>query len=138
MNKSIEYYIPGEPYPKRYGQAKINGVIRQHVKTKTQAWERVVTNYSRLYRPSVEFSGSIEIILHFFLLRPNKKKFNARPIGFPDLDNLCKSTIDGIKKARVFGDDNKIVGIHATKSYAAQPGVNVSITLLENPILTKS
>ncbi|WP_248240611.1 RusA family crossover junction endodeoxyribonuclease [Microbacterium kunmingense] len=51
------------------------------------------------------------------------------PTVAPDLDKLLRALLDGITQAgNVWADDSRVVEIHSTKVYGAEPGVHVTIT----------
>lgn len=51
------------------------------------------------------------------VLKPTKK---------PDIDNICKSILDGLNKV-AYRDDSQIVELHCSKYYSDNPRVEVEI-----------
>jgi crossover junction endodeoxyribonuclease RusA len=52
------------------------------------------------------------------------------PAKYPDLDKLCRSTLDGLKAGGAFGDDAQVVMLKARKVYACQgeePGARIQV-----------
>ncbi|MBK3559283.1 RusA family crossover junction endodeoxyribonuclease [Streptomyces sp. MBT56] len=52
------------------------------------------------------------------------------PAKYPDLDKLCRSTLDGLKAGQAFGDDAQVVILDARKVYAEkaeQPGARIRL-----------
>jgi crossover junction endodeoxyribonuclease RusA len=51
------------------------------------------------------------------------------PAKYPDLDKLCRSTLDGLKAGGAFGDDAQVVTLEAAKLYAdnGQPGARIRV-----------
>lgn len=58
-------------------------------------------------------------------LRPNAPKYVGRT---PDIDKLCRSTLDGLVQAGVMLDDKQVVILHAQKVYVDEsPGAVILI-----------
>jgi len=60
-------------------------------------------------------------------LRPDAPLYPAK---YPDVDKLCRSTLDGLKAGRAFGDDAQVVILGARKVYAErdqEPGANIRV-----------
>ena len=83
-----------------------------------------------------------EVVLHidaFFSIpkSTSKKKAVLMLIGSvrhtkkPDIDNLCKSILDGLNKV-AFKDDSQIVCLVANKFYSDTPRVEITIEASEN------
>lgn len=81
------------------------------------------------------FQGPLSVSLRFRMPIPKSASKAARAAmatgewahtGKPDLDNMAKAILDGMKGA-VFGDDSQIVRSFLTKIYAEQPGVDVRV-----------
>ena len=53
----------------------------------------------------------------------------AYPAKYPDLDKLCRSTLDGLKAGGAFGDDAQVVVLEARKVYAdhSEPGAWIQL-----------
>lgn len=51
------------------------------------------------------------------------------PAKYPDLDKLCRSTLDGLKAGRAFGDDAQVVVLEARKVFADrnEPGAWIQV-----------
>ena len=80
--------------------------------------------------------------IDFYLPRPASIKISKRafPIVPPDIDKLCRSTLDGISQGLngkvgdglVWADDSLVVELIARKYYAddREPGADIKITAL--------
>lgn len=78
--------------------------------------------------------------IDFYLLRPPSVKQSKRafPIVPPDIDKLCRSTLDGISQGLsgkvgdglLWGDDAQVIELVARKFYAdeREPGADITIT----------
>lgn len=66
----------------------------------------------------------------------SKKKYalmvgkKLKPVTKPDIDNCCKSILDGLNKV-AFKDDNQIVELHCYKYYGEEPKVEIEIEVLK-------
>ncbi len=51
------------------------------------------------------------------------------PAKYPDLDKLCRSTLDGLKAGQAFADDSQVVVLEARKVFADrnQPGAWIQL-----------
>jgi crossover junction endodeoxyribonuclease RusA len=75
------------------------------------------------------YTGPVAVVASFFLPRPLKHYGTGRNDGIikpgapvyiqakPDIDKLIRSTFDGLTTAGVWGDDNQVARITATKRY---------------------
>ena len=74
------------------------------------------------------------------VVAPNRRKGEARTIVPPDIDKLCRSTLDGVSQGLngkvgdglVWGDDSLVVELIARKFYAddREPGATITISAL--------
>lgn len=134
--------VNGQPAPQgsktrgRYGgvfeASKKVGPWRNAVRTETQ---QVILE---------PFDAPVWVDVVFFLPRPKshygtgrnagiiKESAPAFPSGVPDIDKLCRSTLDGLKEGGAYRDDSQVVKLHARKQYADQraTGAVISISLL--------
>lgn len=130
--------IPGEPVAKgRPKLGTVNGHAMAFTPPKTRRYEDIVrqTAVREWNRPLL---ADVPIYLRATFARgiaaswPRKKREAAlantlRPTGRPDLDNMLKAITDGLNGV-VYLDDALIVEITATKMYAAEPLVAVTLT----------
>jgi len=72
----------------------------------------------------------INLKLVFWLPRPTSlsKKVEYH-LKRPDLDNLCKSTMDAMTKAGAWKDDSQIYRLTAEKFYAGKGGECCTVTI---------
>ena len=86
--------------------------------------------------------GPVRVEIDFYLRRPPSVKVTKRamPIVPPDIDKICRSTLDGISQGLsgkvgdglLWGDDAQVVELIARKHYAddREPGAEITITPL--------
>jgi len=75
------------------------------------------------------------IVFDFYLERPpTAPKKRREMVVKPDLDKLCRATIDAMSGV-VFSDDAQIVALNCWKRYGTPERVEVSITRLEGSAL---
>lgn len=108
------------------------GPWRNAVRTETQS---VIT---------VPFDGPVKVEVSFYLPRPKSHYGTGRnagvlkttalryPTGVPDIDKLCRSTLDGLKEGGAYHDDAQVVHLVASKVYveARATGATISISLI--------
>ena len=134
MSQLINMTIPGEPKPWqvfiRRGAPSVGYLAYKAYQLNIQA--RVKEHWRG--RPPLE-ETPLEIRLRFFRGYPNRlpKKpelYQQRVIEAlcrkPDVDNLVKGAIDGIKGI-VFKDDNMVVKVIAEKSFSHDPRTTIVI-----------
>ena len=73
--------------------------------------------------------GPLEARLTFYIAPPKKLKRKTPYVG-SDLDNFCKSALDGLNGI-VFDDDCQIIDLVAKKRYAINHNPCIEIELLE-------
>ena len=86
--------------------------------------------------------GPVKIEIDFYIVHPPSVKMNKRafPIVPPDIDKLCRSTLDGVSQGLngkvgdglIWADDSLVVELIARKYYAddREPGATITITAL--------
>ena len=131
----ITFRLDGTPVPKgRPRFSKAGGFVKTYTDAKTKTYEKLVTFSAKQAMGSSEpLKTALDAFLYFSIPIPksySKKRTEAclsgleRPIK-KDLDNLCKSVLDGMNKI-VYEDDGQIVALHCTKVYG-DPFVEVLI-----------
>lgn len=94
-------------------------------------WRRLVADASQQYAEMIE--GPVKVDLTFILPRPQSlPKKVVWHTKKPDVDKLCRSILDSLTGI-FFQSDSQVVGLHATKSYAANAestGVLIEIVSL--------
>jgi|TARA_B110000259_G_scaffold153661_1_gene173985 crossover junction endodeoxyribonuclease RusA len=141
MPITLEVY--GFPAPQG-SKAVYNGrVVEQSAKT-LKPWRKAIADACHEWvTDDHEFLlGPVKIEIDFYLVRPPSVKMNKRafPIVPPDIDKLCRSTLDGVSQGLngkvgdglIWGDDSLVVELIARKYYAddREPGATITITAL--------
>ena len=124
----ITFVVRGVPIGKARPRVLRSG--RAYTPARSVAYEREVQLAATLaMRGNVRLSGAVHATLRFDLPIPaswsDRKRAAAitgqiSPTGKPDLDNLLKSVLDGIRTI-VIGDDAVIVDVRARKRYGVAP-----------------
>lgn len=131
----IEFEIPGDPVAKQRPRMTKSGHV--YTPEKTRQYEKLVKeaylNHSRSWKFGKDVPLEIRIVAYFPIpksdsnKRKNEKKMGAiRPTIKSDIDNICKSILDGLNGV-AYVDDKQIVSLHASKWYAESPKVRVMI-----------
>ena len=141
MPITLEVY--GFPAPQG-SKAVYNGrVVEQSAKT-LKPWRKAIADacHEWVTDDHVFLLGPVKIEIDFYLVRPPSVKMNKRafPIVPPDIDKLCRSTLDGVSQGLngkvgdglIWADDSLVIELIARKYYAddREPGATITITAL--------
>lgn len=86
----------------------------------TRKYEKAVGNLAReKMGPLAAFDEPLQVDLYFSLVKPERFRRRALPDVVCDIDNLVKSTLDGMNKI-VWKDDRRIVKLFAVKKWTLQ------------------
>jgi len=118
----IEIIIDGKPNAKErpYFSTK-NGKVRVFTPSRTSNFENYVKQIASTFF-KVPIKGPIDLNIKFLLPRPKYLVWKKKPMPFmlcdkrPDIDNLTKSVVDGLKGV-AFYDDAQISILHVVKGY---------------------
>jgi crossover junction endodeoxyribonuclease RusA len=94
--------VVGEPVAKERPRMGKHGNV--YTPAATRAFETAVSLIARAQLPKFKERDRVVIDLTFYCTSDAK-----------DLDNLCKSTLDGLQKAGTFKNDKQIMELHARK-----------------------
>jgi len=132
MSFSVSFTIPGEPVAKKAPVfTTAGGFPHAYPNKKTDTYENLVSMIARTYAPESPLETPISIIINAVFSRPNYlSKRSSRTgkllhasegrmphITRPDVDNIAKSVLDGIKKIGIFRDDSQVAKLVVCKSY---------------------
>lgn len=131
----IEFFVVGLPAPQGSHQAILDKAGRPQLvdggskKTRREhrRWRKAVAQVARAWleehpTPNLgPLDEPLEIRLMFLLPLPESDRYRSRHAVSPDLDKLCRSTLDSLTDAELVADDSRFFAIRADKSYA-RPG----------------
>lgn len=107
-----------------------SGRIRVYDPHKSKTWKQTVMLQAIQSKPERLLRGALEGEMDFYLPRPKRApKRVVYPEKRPDIDNLMKACLDGIRGI-VVADDAQIVSLRVAKHYATEdtsPGVYVRL-----------
>ena len=132
MTNTITFRVFGEPAPKGSKRHVGNGRLIESSK-KLPVWMRAVKQEAAKNRPSEPIDGPATILMHFYLPRPKRPRYDA-PAVKPDADKLARSILDGLEAGGILKNDSRVTHLQATKHYATQttpPGAHITITWKE-------
>lgn len=76
---------------------------------------------------------AVEVELSVGLPRPaSAPRSRAAPVVRPDVDKLARALLDGLVDAAVLTDDAQCTRLEITKTYSADPGVDVSVNIVRS------
>ena len=106
-----------------------SGQIRVYDPAKSKDWKRTVMAQAIQQKPERMLTGALAGEMDFYLPRPKSlPKRMIYPVKKPDVDNLLKACLDGLRGI-VFADDSLLVDLRISKRYATdgRPGVYVRL-----------
>jgi Holliday junction resolvase RusA-like endonuclease len=128
QQQPVTFSVEGTPIGKARPRVLRSG--RAYTPAKSAAYEHQVQLAATLaMRGQSRLTGAVQATLRFDLPVPPSWPRPRRaaaitgeiaPTGRPDIDNLLKSVLDGIRTI-VIGDDAAIVEVRATKRYGVAP-----------------
>lgn len=102
----------------------------------TASWESRVRWECTQHRPFNMPEIPVRVELTFLMPRPKSLKKRVQyHTKKPDIDNLSKAVLDGMKQAGMFKDDSYVVEFKAIKEYAIdnkQIGVVIALKYIES------
>ena len=129
----LQLTVEGNPVPQGSFRHVGNGRIIS-ANPKLNAWRQTIADQIGLQTPVRLIDGSIRVDLVFTLERPKSvsRGVRERPTVKPDLDKLCRATLDAISLERyvqLIKDDSQVTDLHAAKRYSdhRRPGVTIMI-----------
>ena len=128
----VEFDVQGIPEalarPRAVKRGRFVGVYQEH-----STWQGLVALRAMQVgrEQAIRFEGPVKLTCEFRMRRTKglPKRREIAHVVKPDVDNLCKSTVDGLVPALI-ADDRAIVELHAAKRYATavqSPGCLVTI-----------
>ena len=111
--------------------ARIGEGVRAYDPAKSRTWKQDVAVQAIAQKPRM-MEGPLDMELIFYLPRPKSLPKKVRHhVKKPDIDNLNKSVLDGLKGI-AYKDDSQIVCKKTDKVYA-EPGCPVGVWININP-----
>lgn len=93
---------------------------------KLPAWRSAVVLAAKHERMRNEqatpFDEPLKLVVHVFLPRPAKPKWERLPASKPDVDKLARAIMDALTIAEVIKDDALVVELQIKKLWAAYEG----------------
>lgn len=135
MSISVCFYVDTTPIPKGRPRFRSMGkFVTTYTDSKTRSFEELIAEHAKEAMGDMEpLETPLSVFLHFTLPIPasaSKKVkealLNAPHTKKPDIDNLCKSVLDGMANI-VFKNDGQISSLHATKKYGNTGFINVLV-----------
>ena len=97
------------------------------------AAETTIRQAVNLWKWEVSSDDEYSVPLSFLLPKP-KSVTRAQPNVKPDIDKLCRSTLDALTVGKAIDDDARIIQLTASKTYASkaeQPGCYITVNKLD-------
>lgn len=134
----ITFRVYGIPQTKGSTKAFMRPGMRYPVVTndniKNKSWSQAVSSVAQMvkgqYAANTPLDGPLSIRLSFYLPRPKSAPRCVHyPTKRPDLDKMVRSVKDALTGV-LYRDDSQVVHLNASKSYASDPGVEVTLEAL--------
>lgn len=130
--------VLGEVVGKQRPRASSHGgFVRMYTPQKTVNYEsRIAYAWQEKYG-DWHFEREIEVSVNIMIHVPIPKAFSKKkrllalngeikPTTKPDIDNVCKSVLDGLNKV-AFADDKQVYKLSAIKRYSEMPKLEINI-----------
>lgn len=129
-------FIPGTPVAQGSMRAFRNRILHSN-DAELRVWRQKITDaiigepLARALEEPV-FSGAVMVTALYFLPSP-KKRLRKYPTGHgeKDLDKLVRALLDGLTLAGVWSDDSTVASLVASKHYALDVELGVSVRISE-------
>jgi crossover junction endodeoxyribonuclease RusA len=122
--------VGADPAPQGSKRHVGNGVMIEASK-KVGPWRAAVAEAIRESgMPTIDVPVEVEVL---FFLRRGRTVTRSLPSTPPDIDKLCRSTLDGLVQGGALADDSLVVNLDAAKRYAdgVRVGAEVKIRVME-------
>ena len=135
MSISVTFMVDAVPIPKGRPRFRSMGkFVQTYTDSKTRDFEALIAEHAKIAMGDMEpLETPLSVFLHFSLPIPASATKKVREALLatphtkkPDIDNLCKSVLDGMAGI-VFKNDGQIASLHAKKVYADYGFINVLI-----------
>ncbi|WP_151530546.1 MULTISPECIES: RusA family crossover junction endodeoxyribonuclease [Corynebacterium] len=125
---SITILVPGIPAPQ--GSKKhIGGGRMVESSKKLPAWRRAVKIAAATTHQGAEpLDQPLAVDIIFYLPKPKRPRFPL-PATTPDLDKLCRSTLDGLEQSGMIRNDSRVVTLRAAKTFHQDGFTGAHITI---------
>jgi Holliday junction resolvase RusA-like endonuclease len=125
----VVFMVHGTPAPqgsKKPITLRSGQVVLVESSDKVKPWRAAVeTAALKAFRRP--FTGPVAVTLNFYLRRPPSIPARiTHPGKYPDLDKLCRSTLDGLKTGGAYIDDGQVVSMPCSKEFG-EPGCLISV-----------
>lgn len=140
---TLSFFVPGVPAPQ--GSKKFIGKGRMVESSKKVApWRKAVASVgpavmraAPMTPGNFPLAGPLQVEFRFVLPRTKamrqRQAVKADACKYPDLDKLCRSTLDGLVMAEMIEDDSHVTALWGSKQIAApseSTGVHITVTRL--------
>ena len=134
----LSFHVPGIPVPQGSAKAYVRGghAVVTSANANLRPWRAAVTAAAAEARADMDtLRTPVFVGLVFTFPRPSghfgkrglRGTAPAFPATRPDLDKLCRATLDSLTDAGVIADDALVVELQASKDYGEHPGVDVTV-----------
>lgn len=133
--KELSFFVECTPRAKgRPRFARMGNFIKVYSAKKTIQFEKLIAAECKSAMGAEQpLSGAVHVSLKFHFPPPTKWKKAAREAPdliphttAPDIDNLCKSVLDGLNGI-AWDDDCQVCSVVASKAYSLKPGVYIVV-----------
>jgi Holliday junction resolvase RusA-like endonuclease len=133
----IHFQVEGDPKGKgRPRFSRVGNFTKVYTDKQTLSYEAMIAFFAKQAMGVTDLLETpVSVFLYVRLPVPqsySKKRREACLSGFekpckkPDIDNIAKTYLDAMNRV-IFVDDTQVIGLHVTKVYAAEAGVDVMV-----------
>jgi Holliday junction resolvase RusA-like endonuclease len=133
----IHFQVEGDPKGKgRPRFSRVGNFTKVYTDKQTLSYEAMITAFAKQAMGVTDLLETpVSVFLYVRLPVPqsySKKRREAclsgaeKPCKKPDIDNIAKTYLDAMNGV-IFVDDTQVIGLHVTKVYATEAGVDVMV-----------
>lgn len=126
----ISFFVEGTPIPQGSKGATKGGRLFDTNAKVLKPWREKVTETALIVGHNFPKNQPVEVEARFIFERPKSVKRPHMSVK-PDIDKLQRALFDGLTDANIWGDDSRVVRVHAWKEYGYPAGVWVTVKGIE-------
>lgn len=133
MTAPFQFYAHGLPAPQGSKRHVGGGRMVESSKNVRPWREAVKFAVLEANKARLKFHAPVRVEIEFYFARPKSRKKDVHHCTAPDLDKLCRSTLDALTDSGIIVDDSLVADLRASKFYVVgdkAPGASIRVGVL--------